>query len=239
MKTIETEDKIRPEIIQETWVVISAFNEEESIGEVLSKLAEKGYHIIIVDDCSTDQTSKVALDFPVTLLKHLVNLGQGAAIQTGFDYILKHTDAKYIITFDADGQHDVDDIPGLLLPLATGKSDVALGSRFLRSTTGSGMPKSKMITLQLGLIFTRISTGLKLTDTHNGLRGMKRDVLNKIKIEQNRMAHASEILTQIAQHKIRYCEVPVTIRYTPYSKKKGQSIFNSLNILWDLFIGKK
>lgn len=235
---METGDQIGPDIVQETWVVISAFNEEGSIGGVLTDLVKKGYNIIIIDDCSTDQTSKIALEYPVTLLKHMVNLGQGAALQTGFDYVLKHTNAKYVITFDADGQHDVDDIPGLLAPLVKGKSDIALGSRFLRPITGSGMPVSKRITLKLGLTFTRISTGLNLTDTHNGLRGMTRDVLIKIKIEQNRMAHASEILAQIAHNKIRYCEVPVTIRYTPYSKQKGQSIFNSLNILWDLFIGR-
>lgn len=220
------------------WIVIPAYNEESSITYVLGQLASKGYSILVIDDCSNDRTAEVTTKFPVTLLQHMVNLGQGAALQTGFEYIIKYTDAKYVITFDSDGQHDVEDIPKLLTLLDSGQFDVVLGSRFLNKSSVYGIPYPKMILLKVGVIFTQITTGLKVTDTHNGLRGLSINVLRKINIHQNRMAHASEILSQIAKYKFRYCEVPVTIRYSAYSLKKGQSIFNFLNILWDLFIGR-
>ncbi len=220
------------------WIVIPAYNEECSIENVMSQLTKAGYSILVIDDCSTDKTVEITLTYPITLLHHSINLGQGAALQTGFDYLLKNTSAEYVITFDSDGQHNVDDIPKILTLLKTGQYDVVLGSRFMESSTIEGMPFSKLITLKLGVIFTQITTRLKVTDTHNGLRGFSISSLHKIHIYQNRMAHASEILSQIARFKLKYCEVPVTIRYSDYSIKKGQSIFNFLNILWDLFIGR-
>ncbi|MBA4376186.1 MAG: glycosyltransferase family 2 protein [Anaerolinea sp.] len=224
--------------LSQVWIVIPAYNEEESIGIVLDQFIDKDYSILVIDDCSKDKTSEVTLKYPVTLLKHMINLGQGAALQTGFDYIVQHTNAKYVVTFDSDGQHDVEDIPKILAPLTSGQYDAALGSRFLKPGNVDGIPWIKLFTLKAGVLFTRISTGLKVTDTHNGFRAFTIETLRKIHINQNRMAHASEILTQIAQNKLGYCEVPVIIRYTEYSKKKGQSIFNSLNILWDLLFGR-
>jgi glycosyltransferase involved in cell wall biosynthesis len=223
--------------IENVWVVIPAFNEESSIGCVLEKFLNKNYSILVIDDCSTDKTAEVSLCYPVTLLRHTINLGQGASLQTGFDYILQKTNAEYVITFDSDGQHEVEDIPKLLDLLQSGKIDVVLGSRFLKTSTVNGMPFQKKIVLKLGTYFTKLTTGLNVTDTHNGLRGFSISALKKVHINQNRMAHASEILSQIARYKLRYCEVPVTIRYSAYSIKKGQSVLNFLNILWDLFFG--
>jgi polyprenyl-phospho-N-acetylgalactosaminyl synthase len=220
------------------WVVIPAYNEAGSIGQVLDQFLDKNYSVLVIDDGSQDDTAEIILQYPVVLLKHILNLGQGAALQTGFNYILKSTSAKYVITFDSDGQHNSGDILALLEPLQSGKYDVVLGSRFLKPGSVQGMPFLKLITLKLGLFYTRITSGLKLTDTHNGLRAFSVASLKKINITQNRMAHASEIILQIAQNKLRYCEVPVTIDYTSYSKKKGQSILNSINILWDLFFGR-
>ena len=223
---------------KDVWVVIPAYNEEGSIGSVLDSLINQGYSILIVDDCSTDGTVKIVQNYPVTLLKHVINLGQGAALQTGFDYILNQTNARYVITFDADGQHVAEDIPNLIDPLSTGRFDIVLGSRFLNPDSVIGIPLIKLLTLKLGVLFTIITTGLKLTDTHNGLRGLCVETLRTIRIEQNGMAHASEILIQIAQNHLRFMEIPVTVRYTEYSKNKGQSILNSISILWDLFIGR-
>jgi hypothetical protein len=112
--------------------------------------------------------------------------------------------------------------------------DVALGSRFLTSQQGQ-IPAIKRLTLKLATIFTKFSTGLNITDTHNGIRAFKADALRKFTIRQNRMAHASEILSAIARSKMSYREVPVTIRYTEYSKRKGQSVSNAINILFELF----
>jgi len=89
--------------------------------------------------------------------------------------------------------------------------------------------------LKLATVFTRLTTGLKISDTHNGLRAFKAEALRKFNITQNAMAHASEILSEIARNKLTYREVPVTIRYTEYSKSKGQSVSNAINILFELF----
>jgi len=227
---------------QRIWVVVPAFNEEKIIGEVLFSLTKEGYSVLVIDDCSTDTTKEIALSFPVVLLHHSINLGQGAALQTGFDYICSNTNADFIVTFDSDGQHNIEDIKSILYPVIRGTHDVALGSRFLNTSDKTllvnGMPKLKLLTLKAGVLFTRLTLKLKLTDTHNGLRAFSIDALRKIKITQNRMAHASEILAQISKNKLSYCEVPININYTEYSKMKGQSILNSLNIIWDLFFGR-
>ncbi len=223
---------------QDIWVVIPAYNEEKCIGDVLAKFSREDYSVVVVDDCSSDGTAAVASGYPVVLLRHQINLGQGAALQTGFDYLLQKTKTKFVITFDSDGQHDIEDIPKIVTLLESGKYDVVLGSRFLYTNKVEGMPFLKFVTLKLGLLFTKATTGLMITDTHNGLRGFSIDALRMIHITQNRMAHASEILSQIARRRLRFCEVQVNIRYTDYSMGKGQSIFNFINILWDLFWGR-
>ena len=223
---------------EEIWVIIPAFNEEASIDKVLDGFIDKKFSVLVVDDCSQDNTESVVLNYPVTLLKHIINLGQGAALQTGFDYVLHNTNAKYVVTFDSDGQHDVNDIPNLVEPLMGYGFDVALGSRFLDAQKLQDIPVAKWVVLKLGVLFTRLTTGLKVTDTHNGLRAFSIEALRKINISQDRMAHASEILMQISKNHLKWVEVPVKIRYTAYSKKKGQSVLNSLNILWDLFLGR-
>jgi polyprenyl-phospho-N-acetylgalactosaminyl synthase len=239
MKNLEKDKKNDPKSVPvRVCVVIPAYNESEVIAQVLDDFSKTDYSIVVVDDCSTDNTVEIVSQYPVTLLRHMINLGQGAALQTGFSYVCSKLKADIVVSFDSDGQHDIMNIPALITPLLTGEFEVTLGSRFIDKKNVAGMPFSKLITLKLGVLFTRISTGLKLTDTHNGLRGFSTTVLNKINITQNRMAHASEIISQIANNKLKYCEVPVTVHYTEYSKKKGQSIFNFFNILWDLFFGR-
>ena len=182
------------------------------------------------------------MDYPVVVLRHLVNLGQGAALQTGFDYINRYSDVKCAVTFDSDGQHSITDIQKVIKPVLSGEFEVVLGSRFIESRYAdlkkNGMPLLKYLTLKMGILFTRLTTRLNVTDTHNGLRAFSGKALKTIRITQNRMAHGSEILSQIARAKLSYCEAPVNISYTEYSKKKGQSIFNSINILWDLLTGR-
>lgn len=219
----------------DVWIVIPAYNEGSVIGDVLTDLIPLGSSIVVVDDCSSDDTLLTALSYPVIVLHHSVNLGQGAALQTGFSYVIKKTNAKYVITFDSDGQHDAADIEKILLSLVSGNLDVVLGSRFINNSRIEGISPFKYFTLKAGVLFTKLSTKLNVTDTHNGLRGFTITALKEIHITQNRMAHASEILSQIAAKKMRWQEVPVTIRYTEYSKKKGQSVLNAINILWDLF----
>jgi len=219
------------------WVVIPAYNEAQILRDVLRELLNynRSYHVVIVDDGSSDGTATVASSFPVHVLTHPVNLGQGAALATGIEYALGEK-AEIIVTFDSDGQMRPQDIGTLVNEVLKGGIDVALGSRFLTSPP-SGMSRMKRIALKWATLLTKLTTGLKITDTHNGMRAFKAEALRKFVITQNQMAHASEILSEIARNKLVYRELPVTIRYTQYSKAKGQSIFNSINILFELFTG--
>ncbi len=207
------------------------------IGQVLADLLQYPYHILVVDDGSTDQTMQAALLYPVTVLRHVTNLGQGAALQTGIRYALSFPETRLLVTFDADGQHHASDLPRMLETCLEGHYDVVLGSRFMETGQALNMPVMKRIVLKLAIWFTRVNTGLRLSDTHNGLRVITAKAAHKIQITQNGMAHASEILAQMADHKMHYCEVPVTVSYSAYSLQKGQSLLNIINILWDMWIG--
>lgn len=216
-------------------VVIAAYNEGSAIGPVVhGALAHAGW-VIVVDDGSSDETLTVAHEAGAHVIRHPLNLGQGAALQTGIDYALK-LGASCIVTFDADGQHAAEEIVPMVEHLIATGSDVALGSRFLGRAVN--MPRSKAVTLWLAVQFTRLTTGLKLTDTHNGFRALSRSAAQRLRIRQNRMAHASEILDQIARLKLRYAEFPVTITYTEYSVAKGQRILNSVSIVKDQVVGR-
>jgi polyprenyl-phospho-N-acetylgalactosaminyl synthase len=222
----------------EIFIVIPAYNEEQALDSVLNELSQYPYQVVVIDDGSSDQTAQVAKRFPVTVLRHIINLGQGAAIQTGIQYALRFPSTRYIVTFDADGQHDPADIEILLAVCEQRGVQIALGSRFIAGGQTVNLSFLKRLVLKLAIWYTRITCGLPLTDTHNGLRAFRADAAAQIKIRHNGMAHASEIISQVAALKLSYCEVPVKVIYTPYSMRKGQSISNGLNILWDLLAGK-
>jgi glycosyltransferase involved in cell wall biosynthesis len=213
------------------WVVIAAYNEARVIDRVVGDVARRGYSIVVVDDGSSDATAEAASGANA-VIRHPVNLGQGAALQTGVDYALGQG-ADIIVTFDADGQHRAADIDSLVGALREAQADFALGSRFLGRSVG--LPWSRSLVLKAATYFTRATTGLRLSDTHNGLRAMTRRGAGMIRLRQNRMAHASEILGQIAASGLPFVEVPVSIEYSAYSLAKGQRLSDALMILLDLF----
>jgi len=217
------------------WIVIAAYNEAAVVGSVVREVAERCYHVIVVDDGSKDLTGDLAANAGAHVLTHPVNLGQGAALQTGIKFALQQG-ASFVVTFDADGQHRAADIPRLVDALGKNNADFALGSRFLGSS--SGMPMSRRLLLKAATWFTRLTTGLSVTDTHNGFRAMTRRGASHIALRQNRMAHASELLDQISASGLRYVEVPVTIEYSRYSVAKGQRLADSFAILLDLSVQK-
>jgi glycosyltransferase involved in cell wall biosynthesis len=218
-----------------TWVVCPAFNEAKTLGTVLAGLRAGGYRVVAVDDGSSDDTGRIASEYATAVVTHPVNLGQGAALKTGIDYALSRG-AEFIVTFDSDGQHRVSDIPRLLDALVQNRADFALGSRFLGRP--QNMPVLRKLLLRAATIFTSVTTGLYLTDTHNGLRAFTRRGALALAFRQNRMAHASEILSDIAASELRYIEVPVTIDYTEYSMAKGQRTSDLILVLLDLFARK-
>jgi glycosyltransferase involved in cell wall biosynthesis len=216
----------------DTWLVIPLYNEEQVIGDVVAGALEKFSNIVCVDDGSRDDSGDVAQAAGAVVVRHPINLGQGAALQTGLSYALSDPGMKYVITFDADGQHQVSDAEAMLEILRADEVDVVFGSRFLDSNTRP--PALKRALLKAAIAYSNASTKVRLTDTHNGLRALNRKAVATLDIRQNRMAHASEIIDQIGKAKLRYVEQPVHILYTDYSRAKGQSLLNSVNILAEL-----
>jgi glycosyltransferase involved in cell wall biosynthesis len=214
------------------WIVIPAYNEASVIAETLTGLDSYMPRIVVVDDGSSDDTSERARAAGAQVLRHPVNVGQGGSIRTGMEFALRNG-ATHICTFDADGQHDVATIAVMMQALRDGEFEITLGSRFLGGT--SGMPPLRHLTLQVGIVITRIHTGLQLTDTHNGLRIFTRHAAQQIRINQLGMAHASEILSEIARLGLRYVEIPTRVVYTEYTRRKGQRLGNSIKILTDLW----
>ncbi|MGB8066157.1 MAG: glycosyltransferase family 2 protein, partial [Pseudolabrys sp.] len=177
------------------WVICPAFNEAATIVSVVADLRRCRYNVVVVDDGSTDATRHVAATVATTVVAHPVNLGQGAALKTGIDYALSQG-AEILVTFDADGQHRAENIAGLVRALKQEPADFALGSRRLGQSRN--MPFARRVFLFAATLFTVATTGLCLTDTHNGLRAFTRRGASALSFRQNRMAHASEILTDIA-----------------------------------------
>ena len=222
-------------VIRNVAVVIPAYNEGPKISETIFDLIRffEPSKIVVVDDGSSDNTLKEAEATGATILHHPINLGQGAALQTGITYALSNDEVEYILTFDADGQHSIDSALYMIEEIKNSNFDVILGSRFLDQKALS-MPNKKKLILRLGIIFTRFDSGLKVTDTHNGLRVMNRKFASSLSIKHSGMAHASEILNHIKSVNARWKELPAQIYYTEYSMRKGQSVLNAVNILTEM-----
>lgn len=214
----------------DTWVVIAAYNEGKVIRDVAGEVAQAGWSVVVVDDGSCDDTAEAARTEGVIVLRHSINLGQGAALQTGIDYAQRRG-ARHIVTFDADGQHDANDIPALIAALDG--ADIALGSRFLGGVEGAS--SQRMMLLKAATAVSNRLSGMKLTDAHCGLRAFRVGVAPKLTITQDRMAHASELLRKIKTSGLRVVEVPVTIKYTEHSMAKGQGGIQAVRILFDYF----
>jgi len=219
-------------VMSRTWVVIPMFNEATAIGPVVEEVRRTFPFVVCVDDGSSDDSVAVARAAGAVVVQHPINLGQGASLQTGFEYALSDPAMTEVLTFDADGQHLVEDAIGMVAKLHAEQLDVVVGSRFLDDRTQ--LAPMKKIVLRTAAFYTRITTGMALTDAHNGLRVIDRGLLQKIKIKQNRMAHASELIDQIGGFKAKWSEYPTHIVYTDYSRSKGQSLLNSVNILVEL-----
>lgn len=220
--------------MSDVWVIVPVFNESAAIGSVLAGLIREFPQVLCIDDGSNDESADIARAAGATVVRHPVNRGQGAALQTGFDYILRHTDAQFCVTFDADGQHLVSDAVRMVGCAREKDLDVVLASRFIGST--EGMPMARGLLLRTAVHFTRWSARLHVSDTHNGLRVLSRRALQRIRLELPRMAYASELLNAIVPNGLSYAEEPVSVIYTDYSKAKGQRNINSVNILFDLAV---
>jgi glycosyltransferase involved in cell wall biosynthesis len=216
----------------DTWLVVPLYNEGEVIRQVVTDARRTFPRIVCVDDGSVDNSGADAAAAGAVVVTHPINLGQGAALQTGIEYALQQPGTRYLVTFDSDGQHRVEDAAAMVDLLRADAADVVFGSRFLDGRTEPGL--LKRLVLKAAITFSNATTGVRLTDTHNGLRAFNRAAAAALSIKQNRMAHASEIIEQVGKTGLRYVEHPVHILYTDYSRKKGQSLLNSVNILTEL-----
>jgi polyprenyl-phospho-N-acetylgalactosaminyl synthase len=223
------------EILERAWIVIPAYRESHVLRAIIEQLHGICPRIIVVDDGSNDETGLEARAGGATVLTHIVNLGQGATLQTGIEFALLQG-ADYIFTFDADGQHAPESLIVLAQTMRSTGADIVLGSR--RLGRAEAMPGLRRLVLRLAVVFTRLHSGLGVSDTHNGLRLLTRAAASCLRITQPRMAHASEILAQIGSLKLRFAEAPVTVRYTEYSIRKGQRISGMFRILLDIFYAR-
>jgi glycosyltransferase involved in cell wall biosynthesis len=212
------------------FIVVPAYNEASVVHGVVRDLRSEYPNVVVVDDGSYDATGDEAHRAGATVLRHMINRGQGAALQTGIDYAVQRG-AAIVVTFDADGQHRVEDVDRLIEALEKSGADIAVGSRFLDQR--SNVPALRRLTLRVAAMFMRITSGVALTDAHNGLRALRRAAAEKIHLTIDGMAHASEIVDQIYRLGLRVTEVPVVIHYSEYSLRKGQSGMAAFRIAFD------
>lgn len=215
-----------------TCIMIPVYNEAQVVVEVVEKVLAEYPFVVCVDDGSSDGSAERLAATAAVLVRHPVNLGQGAALQTGISFGLLDPSVRSFVTYDADGQHQLSDVRRMLDRLGQGDVDIVFGSRFLDERTEVG--RAKRLVLKLAVAYMNKTSGLHLSDAHNGLRVFDRRVAEALDLQQNGMAHASEIVSTVARHGFRYAEEPVHILYTAYSRSKGQSLLNSVNILFDL-----
>lgn len=220
-----------PEPQRDVWLVIPVYNEAPVIAAVLTHALQTFPNIVCVDDGSRDGSADQILTTGAHLVRHPVNLGQGAAVQTGVEYARRIPHAQYFVTFDADGQHQVDDVLRMVHRLRTEPLDIVVGTRFRGDVTH--IPKLKRVVLKTAVKLSPRGRRLGLTDSHNGLRAFNRTVAMGLDITSNGMGHAPEIVEMIDEKGWRVAEEPVTILYTDYSMAKGQSLLNGVNIVFD------
>jgi polyprenyl-phospho-N-acetylgalactosaminyl synthase len=223
-----------PSETRDVWIVVPAFNEAGVIGDVISELRSVFPNVVCVDDGSADDTGDIALRAGAHLVRHPVNLGQGAAIQTGVEYARNRPGAQVFATFDADGQHRVTDVLAMIDRLTSDAADIVIGTRF-----GPGVsrpPLLKRVVLQTAAWLSPRGRRLGLTDSNNGLRVFNKTVADRLDITMNGMSHATEFIMLIDENRWRVAEQPVEVLYTEYSSAKGQPLLNGVNIIVDGFL---
>jgi len=232
-----TPELSRKRAFRDVWLVVPVYNEAPVIAGVVEEALRTFPNVVCVDDGSTDGSPDRITGTGAHLVRHPVNLGQGAALQTGLRYALAQPGSERFVTFDADGQHRVEDVVTMLAIAHETSSDAVLGSRFLEPD--GDVPWQKRLVLRTAAAVSPTARRLKLSDAHNGLRLFNRAAASRLNITMNGMAHASEITGFLARSELRVTEAPVSVRYTDYSRNKGQSLMNGVNILFDLSLNRR
>ncbi len=220
-----------------TVIVIPAYNEAKVLTQVLSELINyfSADNIVVVDDGSVDETYQVAKEKGIKVMRHFINRGAGAATKTGLIYAFDKLNADIAVTFDADGQHNQCDIFCLFDPIVRGEADLVLGSRFLAK---QNLPLTRRLANYLANFFTWLLFGIWVSDSQSGFKAISRQAWQKIEIHGDHFEFCSEIIAEIKRNKIKYCEVPIKVYYSAYSRSKGQSLVNGLKTLLHLIFNR-
>ena len=229
----QTLDNRQLEIAARTCCIVPIYNEATVIEDCIADLRTIFPNILVIDDGSTDDSASKAKKSGAQVIRHSLNVGQGLAISTGFKWVQGQNKFKNIVTFDGDGQHVAHDALRLVEELENSSLDIVFGSRFL-GYEKSNTPAMKRIILKIVTKITNFLTGIKLSDAHNGLRALTVEASKVVELTQAGMAHASQMISLTRQANLKYHEIPVNVLYTPYSREKGQSMLNSVNIVADL-----
>lgn len=215
-------------------IIIPAYNEEKTIAEVVRRAKKHSSKVIVIDDASSDNTSKIATMEGAKVYKHSINRGLGGSLGTGFKVALIEN-TEILITLDADCQHDPEDIPAIIRPITDGQADVVIGSRFL---SRQNMPALRRLYNNLSNIITFSLFGVKTTDSQSGFRAFNKRAIESIKIKSNRMEVSSEIIKEIGLRNLRMKEIPIKAIYTEYSLSKGQGFIVGIKTFLKLLILK-
>ncbi|MBI4457345.1 glycosyltransferase family 2 protein [Candidatus Uhrbacteria bacterium] len=199
-------------------VVVPAYNEERTVGDVVRSLIRFADRVIVVDDGSTDGSAALAAAAGADVVSHLMNRGLGAALGTGISAALADN-ADIIVTFDADGQHRAEDVARLVAPLEAGAADAAIGCRTLER---NGMPVSRRTANWIGNALTAALFGTWVSDSQSGLRAFTRAAAERLDLTTDRMEVSSEIIREVGRLGLRLAEVSIRPIYTDYSLSKGQ-----------------
>jgi len=189
---------------------IPAFNEENNIGPIITNLKKKYDHILVCDDGSSDSTADIASKMGAHVVKHSKNLGYGSAIKTIFNEA-KKIDCNILVTFDADGQHQISEIDDMLKPIMENIADIVIGSRFLGKT--EHLPKYRKFGIKTITGLTNVMTGSNISDSQSGFRSYSQKVLQEISPIESGMGISTEILIKATKKKMRITEIPITISY--------------------------
>lgn len=217
-----------------TIIIIPAYNEEKTIGDVVKNSVKYVDKVVVIDDCSTDKTAEIAEKSGAVVLRHIVNRGLGGALNTGIKKAIA-MGAGAIITIDADGQHDTAKIPELISPIKNNYADFVVGSRFLQKQE---MPYFRIVANKFGNLATFVLWQARSTDTQSGMRAMTAQAAQKINIQSNGMEVSSEFIKEIKKNNLRYTEIPIQAIYTDYSMSKGQNFFHGIKTLAKLLLLK-
>jgi len=224
------------EDIDGIFIVIPAFNEEKTVGTIVEEIAGLGYMVILVDDGSNDNTYEIAKSskskYPnnIFIYQHFINRGLGAALKTGMTGALIHG-AKFVVTFDADGQHAVEDIAKVCKPLKESNAEVVIGSRPFED-----MPGSKNFANTIMNLMTFVFYRTKVKDSQSGLRAFKAEIIPKLNLSSRGYGVSSEFIREIRRNRLKLAEVTITTIYTPETQAKGTNAIVGLKILFKMII---